>query len=105
MKKVLAVVPEELAPGFLLAGVEVRTPSPEDFPNVLEEEMVSGRWGLIIADAEYESTLSPQRRAEVFESTDPVVVFVSTKGGGEPPEEYISRVIREAMGYAIKVRG
>ncbi len=105
MKKVLALVPEELAPGFLLAGVEVRSPKPEEFPKVLEEEMSSGRWGLIIADAEYEAALSPQRRAEVFESTDPVVVFVSTRGAGEPPEEYISRIVREAMGYAIKVKG
>ncbi|MGB9590439.1 MAG: hypothetical protein ACPL68_06075, partial [Candidatus Hydrothermia bacterium] len=58
-----------------------------------------------IVEESLSAGLSPRLSAEAFESVSPIVVFIPLrKASAGSAEEYISSVIKGALGYSIKVR-
>lgn len=104
-KKVLVIAPPEYLPGFQIAGAETVSAEPDQVEDLLLSAMSAGKWGLVIVEESLAGHVSPRLSAQAFDSVSPIVVFIPLRGAGaSSAEEYISSVIRGAIGYSIKVR-
>lgn len=104
-KKVLVIAPREYLPGFQIAGAETVSPEPGQVEGLLQSAMSEGKWGVVILDESLAKDISPRLLAQAFESVMPIVVFIPlARSSAGSPEEYISSVIKSALGYSIKVR-
>jgi len=104
-KKVLVIAPKEYLPGFQIAGAETASAEPGQVENLLMSAMSEGKWGVVIVDESLASEISPRLSAQAFESVLPMVVFIPlARSSAGSAEEYISSVIKSALGYSIKVR-
>jgi len=105
-KKILVIAPGEYLPGFQMAGTEVVSPEgPEGVEKALSDALDAGKWGLVIVEESLAREISPRLSAQAFESVSPIVVFIPlAKASAGSAEEYISSVIKGALGYSIKVR-
>ena len=83
---------EEFVLGFRLAGLRrVFVTTPETYQDVLEQAMEDSNVGVLAADGKDLDLLSPQVRARVLDSIQPVVVPV---GRGETDlREKVKRAI------------
>jgi vacuolar-type H+-ATPase subunit F/Vma7 len=108
MDSVVALVDEETGLGFRLAGIATRD---VDTPGELAEAA-----GALLSDADARIVLVDetlfrqlpeplQRRFEANEAPVfvPVPIFRGRRGAA-PPEEYIARLMRRAIGYQIRIR-
>lgn len=105
-KKVLVIAPGEYLPGFQMAGTEVVSPEgPDGLEKALSNALGEGKWGLVIVEESLARDISPKLSAQAFESVSPIVVFIPlARSSAGSAEEYISSVIKGALGYSIKVR-
>lgn len=104
-KRVLVIAPPEYLPGFQIAGAETASADSASIENLLSEAMSSGEWGLVIVEESLSEGISQRLSARAFESVSPIVVFIPlAKASAGSAEEYISSVIKGALGYSIKVR-
>ena len=89
-----------------MAGAECVWPTDEKSAETLiSQALESGDWGLVLVDEKYQQGLSQKLLESAFESVSPVVVFVSLSlKQGESPENQISELVRQAIGYSIKIR-
>ncbi|MEO0180331.1 MAG: V-type ATP synthase subunit F [candidate division WOR-3 bacterium] len=104
-RKVLVIAPPEYLPGFQIAGADTLSAEPGQIEELLGDVMNAGKWGLVLVEESLAGHLSPRLSARVFESVSPIVVFIPMRGmDASSPEEYISSVIKGAIGYSIKIR-
>jgi len=104
-KRILVIAPPEYLPGFQMAGAETVSAEPGQVESLLSEAIASGKWGLVIVEESLAGGISPRLSAQAFESVSPIVVFIPlAKASAGSAEEYISSVIKGALGYSIKVR-
>ncbi len=104
-KRVLVIAPPEYLPGFQMAGAETVAAEPDQVEGLLSSAMASGKWGLIILEESLAAGISPRLSAQAFESVSPIVISIPlARASAGSAEEYISSVIKSALGYSIKVR-
>ncbi|GEM_PF-1988356 len=104
--RILVVVNSEIRPGFKLSGVDVVSPeSAREAEKIIEEEMNSDRYGIIILDENFLHRFSEKVKNEVLDSVVPLIVPINlSRISEESPEEYLENVVRRAVGFQIKVR-
>jgi len=105
-KQVLIIAEQELAPGFQMAGAEVVWPTQEADPEqLLKQALESDQWGLVLVDEEFYASLGQKIREMAFESVSPVVMFVNLSlSSSQSPEQQIAEIVRQAIGYSLKIR-
>ncbi len=106
-RHVLVILEPELAPGFKLAGVEVReVASAEELEALLPEILESDRYGIVIVEKSLLDHTDPRLRNQALDNVVPVVLPVEVRGTeGTSVEAYLEEMIRRSTGYQIKVRG
>ncbi len=106
-RHVLVVLEPELAPGFKLAGVEVReVATPKDLEALLPELLESDRYGIIIVEESLLDQVDARLRNQALDNVVPVVLPVAMKDTERTSvEAYLEEMIRRSTGYQIKVRG
>jgi vacuolar-type H+-ATPase subunit F/Vma7 len=108
MGSVVALVDEETGLGFRLAGIAAHA---VDTPESLAERAVSllddpDARIVLVDEALFRQLPEPLlRRLEANEAPVFVPLPVSRgRRGAAPPEEYIARLMRRAIGYQIRIR-
>ncbi len=104
--RILVVVNSEIRPGFKLSGVDVVSPETvQEAEKIIESEMQSDRYGIIILDENFLHRFSEKVKNEVLDSVVPLIVPINlSRVSEESPEEYLENVVRRAVGFQIKVR-
>lgn len=108
MAQLTVITDPDTALGFRLAGVEViQVTAPEEAADRLRSLLRDKRPGIVIYDEEYHQVLSEKSRVALEESATPVffaIPVARVKRKEQPPEEYLARLLRRAIGYQLKIR-
>ncbi|RDI96576.1 V-type ATP synthase subunit F [Meiothermus sp. QL-1] len=97
----------EVASGFRLVGLEAEVASPEEAARKLVEMIQSGRYALIAVDERL--LKDPNKAAERVMRGRSVPVLLSlpnlqdTLGGGGDARAYMRRLVRDTIGFDVKV--
>ncbi|TMI84255.1 MAG: V-type ATP synthase subunit F [Bacillati bacterium ANGP1] len=105
MYKVAVITDSETATGFRLAGVEVReAAAPEDALGLIREYAAAG-YGLLIVNEDLLRG-TDDARARILRDRDlPVVVpLPPARAKLESGEAYIARLVKEHIGFAVKLK-
>lgn len=103
--KVLALMPQKLALGFELAGIRTRVVDPDHLRSVLREMLQQGDIGVVLLHQELFDRLDGRMRRRILESVIPLFLVVSPEEAGERNvEAYVEQMIKDAVGYPIRVR-
>lgn len=104
MSELLVLTPPEASHGFRLAGVRQTVLQPSELETVLRRETDGDRVGLIIVD-ERLLTDMPAARLRSFERHwGGVLVVLPAPGMAEvEAEDYALRVVRDALGYQMRL--
>jgi vacuolar-type H+-ATPase subunit F/Vma7 len=108
MPNVIALVDEEMVPGFRLAGVGARpTGTPEELRRASEPLLGDPGVRLVLLDESLFRQLPERLRRRLEDSRSPVFIPIPAfriSKGEMKPEEYITRLMQRATGYHIKIR-
>ena len=105
MFKLTVICPEKLAKGFELTGVDVLTSdSKETTEDLLFQTIEAKKVGLVILPQEHLEGFEERTRKQIEGLDVPLIVPVPmTQESGITPEEYVSQMVRRAIGYQIKI--
>lgn len=108
MSHVVAVMDREAGLGYRLAGVELREASTaEEMGRKAEALSADPGIRLVILDEDLFRGLPRALQRKLEESRKPVFIPVPSlplRKGALPPEEYVARLIRRAVGYQVRIR-
>ena len=108
MASLIVITDPDTALGFRLSGVEATEVSAkEEAAERLLALLRSKEPGIVIYNDEYRSGLSEKSRIELEESVSPVFYAIpvcQARGGAEPREHYLARLLRRAIGYQLKIK-
>ncbi|WP_447976662.1 V-type ATP synthase subunit F [Candidatus Nitrospira bockiana] len=108
MARLIVITDLDTALGFRLAGVEVvEVSAKEEAAERLLTLLRTKEPGIVIYNDEYRTGLPEKSQIELEESVSPVfyaIPVAQAKGGGEPREHYLARLLRRAIGYQLKIR-
>jgi vacuolar-type H+-ATPase subunit F/Vma7 len=108
MGNIVALVDEETALGFRLAGVGARaTETPEELQRSSESLLVDPEVRLVLVDESLFRRLPERLRRKLEDSRSPVFIPIPVfrlPKGAVKPEEYVAWLMRRAIGYHIKIR-
>lgn len=106
--RVIALVDPAMAPGFRLAGVEANpVQTAEQMERVAERLLIDREKGVVLLDRSLFQQLPEMLRNRMEESTAPHFLPMPT---GRPSREAsatetdLTRLIRRAIGYQVKIR-
>lgn len=105
MYKVAVITDSETATGFRLAGVEVREASTPAEALDLIRQYTAGGYGLLAVNEDLLQG-TEEARARILRGKDlPVIVPVPpARAKLESGEAYIARLVKEHIGFAVKLR-
>ena len=105
MFRLAVICPEKLAKGFELTGVDVFTSdSKERTADLLFQTIEAKKVGLVILPQEHFEGFEERRRKQVEELDVPLIVPVPMIRENEmKAEEYVSQLVRRAIGYQVKI--
>ena len=105
MFKLSIICPEKLARGFELTGVEVLTSDSKEKTERLLFETIGGqKAGLVILPQEHLEKFEERALKSLEKLEMPLIVPVPMIQESEStPEEYVSQMVRRAIGYQIKI--
>lgn len=107
MHRMVILTDSETATGYRLAGVEVREAVSDEASGVLDELIESGDYGLVVVDEglvpnPVEASERSMRGREL-----PVILPVpslsASFGEGDDATEYMKELVRNAIGFDIKL--
>lgn len=108
MGRIVAVLDEETALGFRLAGLEVRkADTVEELVRQVELLLNEKDVRIVILDEDRVRRIPERLERRLEDSVAPIFLPIPTlrRWEGEiPPEEYAARLIRRAIGYQIKIK-
>lgn len=107
MFKLAVICPEKLARGFELTGVDVFTSdSKEETEEFLFQTIEDKKAGLVILPQEHLEAFEERKRKELEKLEIPLIVPVPMIQGSDiQAEEYVSQMVRRAIGYQVKIGG
>ena len=105
MPNLAVICPEKLAKGFELTGVDVLTSdSKEKTEGLLFEAIEGKKAGLVILPQEHLEQFEERKRKALEELELPLIVPIPMLQEKEvTPEEYVSQMVRRAIGYQVKI--
>ncbi|MHB8481953.1 MAG: V-type ATP synthase subunit F [Nitrospiria bacterium] len=108
MAWIAALTHPETALGFRLAGIETfAVQDDREAESFLKDLLARKDAGVVIISEDFLPFLSERTRKKVEESLQPVCVpipDIQSWREGEKKEEYLSRLLRNLMGYQIKIK-
>jgi len=108
MNKVLVITYSDIAVGFRLAGVDVITPRKDkEISDLLEECLNHNEYGLVAVEEAFLSNLNEWTRKKLDKAGKPIIVPISTPqkwARKEAADTYLTRLVRKAIGYQIKLK-
>jgi vacuolar-type H+-ATPase subunit F/Vma7 len=110
LSRILAVVREDLAAGFALAGVEVAPAADGQAARAaLSAALSGGQYGVVIVEQELLSAMDEGTRAEAAASVVPLVIAVPgemrwREAEEAPADDYVARLVRRAVGYQLNIK-
>jgi vacuolar-type H+-ATPase subunit F/Vma7 len=110
VSRVAAILREDLARGFALAGVETRRVSdPSGLCAALEEAVADPSCGLVIVEEELMRELSAEARGRFAAVVSPLIIEVpgAMEWREEPApsfDEYVAALVRRAVGYQLDLK-
>ncbi len=105
MYRVAVVTDPETATGFRLAGVEVREADSANAALVHLKTMLAGDYGLIAVNEDLLKGTEEELARAMRERDMPIIVpFPAPKAHIESGEDYIARLVKEHIGFYVKLR-
>jgi V/A-type H+-transporting ATPase subunit F len=108
MGRIVALVDEDTALGFRLAGIESRAvETPKEMEQNIASLSADREVRIVILDEGIFNGIPEPLKRKSEESVSPIFVPVPTLRQWRVkirPEEYVARLIRRAIGYQIKIR-
>jgi V/A-type H+-transporting ATPase subunit F len=105
MYKVAVITDPETATGFRLAGVEVREAGTPDAALELIREYAAAGYGLLAVNEDLlQGTEDARTRLLRGRDLPLVVPLPPARANLESGEAYISRLVKEHIGFAVKLR-
>lgn len=108
MGRIVALVDEDTALGFKLAGIEVQMSNNlEEMKQGVQTVLSNREVRIVILDETLFRQLPERLEKKLEESIAPIFIPIPTIKlwrGVVRPEEYVARLIRRAIGYQIKIR-
>lgn len=108
MSKLLVITYPDASLGFKLAGVEIKVvPEDEDITPMLKDIMQKGEHGLLAVEERLLAKVDESLLKRIRKTGVPVIVPIDTPRswhGEAEMESYITRLIRRAIGYQVKIK-
>lgn len=110
MSRVLGILPEDLAAGFALTGMEViRVKDAEEGRAALREAVDNQEYGLLIVEENLLASMEEGRSQELLERNRPLIIPISGALHWRDPErssadDYVAALIRRAVGYQMNIK-
>lgn len=108
MSKLLIITYHDTSLGFNLAGAEVKEINEkDDVTVVLNNILKDGSYGLLAIEEGLLSKVEEGVLKRMKKSGIPLIVPINTPKswhGGAAAESYISKLIRRAIGYQVKIK-
>ncbi len=105
MYRVAVVTDPETATGFRLAGVEVREADSANAALVHLKTLLTGDYGLIAVNEDLLKGTEEELARAMRERDMPIIVpFPAPKAHIESGEDYIARLVKEHIGFYVKLR-
>ncbi|HSP16559.1 MAG TPA: V-type ATP synthase subunit F [Thermoanaerobaculia bacterium] len=104
MKNIVFVTAPDARCGFNLAGVGQRVPSSDELPIVLQELMSDAAVGIVVIDERLiDAAIQDHVNRAERHWPGVIVILPSPKKVARPGEDYAMRLIRQAVGYQVRV--
>ena len=104
MKKIVFITPPDARYGFSLAGVGQVVPAREELPKTLLELTGDPAIGIVVIDERLVDAPVQEQLAETERAWPGlVVVLPAPEITARPAEDYALRLIREAVGYQVRL--
>ncbi len=105
MYRVAVVTDSETATGFRLAGVEVREADSASAALTQLKTLLTGDYGLIAVNEDLLKGTEVELARAMRERDMPIIVpFPAPKAQLESGEDYIARLVKEHIGFYVKLR-
>jgi vacuolar-type H+-ATPase subunit F/Vma7 len=106
MKKIVFITPDNVAPGFALAGVTHYTSSPGEAEALLRRVMADPDTGVAVIDERLAMVVEEERFREMEKRWFGILlVLPAPQGAGrETMEDYARRLISRAIGYHVRLQ-
>lgn len=108
MTRLIVITDPDTALGLRLTGVEAtEANTKEEAAERLLTLLRTKEPGIVIYNDEYRTELPERCQIELEESVSPVFYAMpisQARGGGEPREHYLARLLRRAIGYQLKLK-
>jgi vacuolar-type H+-ATPase subunit F/Vma7 len=109
LRKVAAVLREELGAGFALTGIDVvRVHDANSAWEAVQRAVEGEEYGLIIVDECYMADIEKQAREYLYELNIPLVVPIPCELRWRdveeiPADDFVASLIRRAVGYQLNI--
>lgn len=109
MPRVAAIMREDLARGFALAGVDVTSIADDRQAQAAVLAAVDSLgYGMLIIEEELLAKLEPRVRDAILARTVPLVIAIPgdltwTEPEGASADDYVAAMIRRAVGYQLNI--
>jgi len=105
VRKVVALCPEQTAPGLALAGVETHVyATVQQAAEQLRALLQAADAGVVLVDDAVLDALDVPLRRRAEESDLPLVVAIPMGPGRALEREYLEQMIRRVIGYQVRLR-
>jgi vacuolar-type H+-ATPase subunit F/Vma7 len=106
VKKIVFITPAEAGLGFTLAGVTHHTASPDGAEAMLKKIMAEPDTGVAVIDERLVAAIDEERFREMERRWFGILLVLPAPEGGveEPEEDYALRLIRQAIGYHVRLQ-
>lgn len=105
MKKVAFITPPDAELGFRLAGVDQYVAELKDVMDTMRQALSDPSTGVLILDERFIKEIGEERLRAMERQWDGILlVLPSPKRPAEKEEDYLSRLIRRAIGYHVRLK-
>jgi V/A-type H+-transporting ATPase subunit F len=104
MYKFVVVTDPETAPGFRLAGVDVREASSiEEAGSLLPSLLLRDDTGIVAVNEEFMVSLEEKLMDRIEKTYRPIIIPIPSGSSRSDRSKYIERLLRKAIGYNVVV--
>ena len=106
MKRIVFITPAEAGLGFTLTGVAHHTAFPDGAEALLRRVMAEPDTGVAVIDERLVAAIDEERFREMERRWFGILLVLPApeEAGEEPAEDYVRRLIRQAIGYHVRLK-
>lgn len=103
MKRIVFVTPEDARYGFDLTGVRQLVVDGEEVLAILLELLGDPAVGVVVLDERLGRDLPAARLADIERRWPGLLIMLPAPGKEEGEEDYLMRLVRQAIGYQVRL--